>query len=347
MSLFLSIIIPVYNLDEYIIDCLDSLLTQNDEQEIEVIIVNDGSIDNSKNLIEDYIDRHKLSNFHLYNVRNQGVGAARNLGLSKSRGDYVFFLDGDDFIASDFIDYLKQKSINNNSQDIISFSFNYVDHKKTFLRSLNDKYPPLDGVFSNQDFFDKIIKGKHWIWTSSAIYSKNFLKKNELTFSYHRRAQDLLFIFSCILKAKTVLVLPKVLSFYRKRRGSTTNSFNIRNIESVYAFLELQNRAHEINDANLRNKILDYSLYLSSKALINQITQIKRSMKDYQEARLESIKAKNAVVNAISQRFAKERNLLLILKSLLLRVYVSSSFRFSRITNLKIFRYLLYRLLVS
>ena len=94
----LSIIIPVYNVEKHISRCLDSLINQDiDKSEYEVIIISDGSKDNSIPIAERYCKLHV--NFSIYHQENQGVGAARNKGLSLAKGDYIYFLDPDDYIA--------------------------------------------------------------------------------------------------------------------------------------------------------------------------------------------------------------------------------------------------------
>ena len=107
---FLSIIVPVYNLEDYIILCIDSIITnKNIEKDLfEIIVVNDGSTDATPKRIEEYIAEHQ--NFHicLLNQENQGVSAARNHGLSKAKGEFVWFVDGDDAISSDAIFQLSQ-----------------------------------------------------------------------------------------------------------------------------------------------------------------------------------------------------------------------------------------------
>lgn len=94
----LSIIIPVYNSEKYITCCLESLLVQEmSANEYEIIIVNDGSTDSGGLIARDYTERH--SNIHLFNQKNKGVGTARNKGIELAKGDYIYFIDPDDYIA--------------------------------------------------------------------------------------------------------------------------------------------------------------------------------------------------------------------------------------------------------
>ena len=95
----LSVIIPIYNVELYIKRCAESTLNQNlSKDEYEVIFVNDGTKDNSVEVLNKAIDFEKYPNFHIYNKENGGLSSARNFGLDKAHGDYVWFVDSDDWI---------------------------------------------------------------------------------------------------------------------------------------------------------------------------------------------------------------------------------------------------------
>lgn len=102
MQTLVSIIVPVYNTQPYLNECLDSLRNQ-DYKNIEVIIVNDGSTDNSKKIITDFINKYDLKNFILIDKENGGVCSARNMGLQKATGDWIAFVDSDDWVETSFV----------------------------------------------------------------------------------------------------------------------------------------------------------------------------------------------------------------------------------------------------
>lgn len=97
----LSIIIPIYNVESYLKRCLDSIVNQNSNN-IEVIMINDGSTDNGPIIAEQYSRQYE--NFYLINQENKGLSGARNTGISASKGDYLWFVDSDDYIANDAVD---------------------------------------------------------------------------------------------------------------------------------------------------------------------------------------------------------------------------------------------------
>lgn len=117
----ISIIIPMYNVENYIAICLNSIV-QNDLKNVEVIIVNDGSTDNSRTIAERY--QAKYSQIRIFDKENAGVSSARNYGLMKSKGDWVWFIDSDDAINQGSLRYIKEEiSDRNNKFDILVFKY--------------------------------------------------------------------------------------------------------------------------------------------------------------------------------------------------------------------------------
>ncbi len=108
-NLALSVVIPVYNLEKYIVPCIESVIANKgvDKDSFEVIVVNDGSTDGSQKNVERYMEQHQGYHIYLINQKNQGVSAARNAGLAKARGEFVWFIDGDDAISSDSLSHIQ------------------------------------------------------------------------------------------------------------------------------------------------------------------------------------------------------------------------------------------------
>ena len=110
MKYLVSIIVPMYNSEKYIVRCIDSLLEQSYEN-IEIIVVDDGSSDNSVEIIKKYNDNR----INIYQKRNEGVSATRNLGIEKSNGDFLLFVDSDDYVSKDIVKVMLDKVNNKNS----------------------------------------------------------------------------------------------------------------------------------------------------------------------------------------------------------------------------------------
>ena len=131
----ISVIIPVYNVEQYLSKCLESIINQT-LQDIEIICINDGSTDNSLQILEEYAQ--KDSRMIVINQENQGVGVARNKGLEIARGDYIWFVDSDDYVERNGLDYVYEKSKENNA-DIVCFGVNNIC-KSTIISGHTNQY---------------------------------------------------------------------------------------------------------------------------------------------------------------------------------------------------------------
>src|SRR5690554_1194436 len=117
---YLSVVIPVYNANEYLHACINSILLQN-YKDYELILINDGSTDNSGEICDDYAERYE--SISVYHIENKGVANARNFGIKKSKGEYIHFVDSDDKLEPNmYLDYIK--ILRNNNYDIISSGTN-------------------------------------------------------------------------------------------------------------------------------------------------------------------------------------------------------------------------------
>ena len=116
-ALMVSVIVPVYNSEKYLTECIESIMAQH-YSNIEVILIDDGSTDNSGRIIDNYAQRY--SQIRAIHTDNQGVSSARNCGIEMSSGDFITFIDADDWITPDYVEYLLQVLISTNSDFAIS-----------------------------------------------------------------------------------------------------------------------------------------------------------------------------------------------------------------------------------
>lgn len=229
----LSIIIPAYNCEKFIKQCIDSLSIAD-----EIIVVNDGSTDNTYNVLKEY------SNIKLLNIDNHGVSYARNLGIRNATCEYIMFVDADDYlldcstIFSD-VDF-------NNLYDILYFSENLnlnMDKNLLFEHISGIKQPCLAGPVSK-------------------LYRREFLINNNLYFKDDLiNGEDMLFNIECLSKAKKYLILNKSFYMYRQVISSATKSFNAKIMESDKKFITyLKKVLFNVNiDNNLKNEIINFS----------------------------------------------------------------------------------------
>ena len=208
-----SVIIPVYNSEQYLRDCLDSLLNQT-LKEIEIICVDDGSTDNSLSILNNY---SKIDNrIIILKQENKGGGIARNYGMSIAKGEYLFFLDSDDFFEENLL-YETVKAADNTLADIVICLFkrynntsgNYSDENFGFIKKNFRKF--LFNFHTNPKKFLESFTPAPW----NKLFRHSFIKKNGLYFQGIKRTNDLYFTITSLVSAKKIYFLDKVLVYYR------------------------------------------------------------------------------------------------------------------------------------
>ena len=213
----LSIIVPVYNVEKYIGECLDSILKIKNIN-YEVLVINDGSPDNSQKIIDEYCK--KDSRIKSFIKENGGLSSARNYGLERAKGEYIWFIDSDDFINSDEFEKFYKK-LDKNLDILIG---DYFSLTKKELRKGIGNYEN-DVVFLGKEFLkkngDSFLK-RSYVWTN--LYKNNFLKENNLYFEKGIVIEDQLFTIQCFLKAKKIKFVDSCIYYYRIREGSITTS---------------------------------------------------------------------------------------------------------------------------
>ena len=222
-----SIIIPIYNNEKYLMESIDSVLNQT-FQDFEIISINDGSTDNSLKILEEYAK--KDSRIKIVTQENKGAGSARNEGLKLAKGEYLAFLDGDDFYNLDFLEKMLKKSIDTNS-DIVICRANRFDTEtgetSKINYSLKTNFLPEKDVFSYKDIPDKIFNiSQNWNWNK--IFKKDFIEKNNIKFQEIYRTNDLYFTCCALVLAKRISTIDECLVNYRI--GMIENSQNTNNL---------------------------------------------------------------------------------------------------------------------
>ena len=185
-----SIIIPVYNVEKYLKKCLDSVFNQT-YKDYEVIVVNDGTKDNSMDIVKDY-------DVKVINQKNQGLSAARNAGVKKATGEYLIFLDSDDYWEKDLLKELS-KSLKNNP-DLIRFQINEVYEDGKTISYPEESFTNLSGP----DAFKKIVK-YHFVENAWCYaINREYYIKNKFKFTPGTIHEDFGLIPLIIIKADVV-----------------------------------------------------------------------------------------------------------------------------------------------
>lgn len=209
-----SIIVPVYNVEKYLEKCLKSIQNQTYDN-FEVIIVNDGSTDNSKEIIKTF---EKDARFKSFNKKNGGLSDARNYGIKYTTGDFLLFIDSDDYIDENLLTKLNCV-IEKCNPDIIKFNFvDVIEDKeyKHFERISDSKIVKLTELI-NFDYFEPAC---------SYCYKLKFYKRHNFQFEIGRYHEDFGLIPLVLLKSKSIYYLNYFGYFYVKRENSIVNSNN-------------------------------------------------------------------------------------------------------------------------
>lgn len=201
-----SVILPIYNQEKYLKKALDSLLNQTLE-ETEFICVNDGSTDNSLEILKQYSQKDKR--VKILNQNNQGSGAARNSGLKIAKGEYITFLDPDDWLETRALESLYAKSKQQNC-DMLVFNFNKYDESGKLLGQFNlkkrlQRFYNLDEKrnFKWQDIKPRVLGGLYPVsWNK--FYKRELIEKNNLRFAKSNLAEDNVFVFGATLYSQNI-----------------------------------------------------------------------------------------------------------------------------------------------
>lgn len=225
----ISLIIPVFNLEKYIEKCLISLENQTFKN-FEAIIVNDGSTDSSKQIIEEFTAKN--SNFRLINTENCGVWSARNRAIDEARGDYIVFLDGDDYIAPDYLKKLYASAVEGGA-DIAVCSAQNVDQSGNVINENENK---VEGktVFLKDEASVLLCYPAPW----GKIFKAELFEG--LRFPKCSKYEDLRLIPKLFLRASKVVFIPDKLYYYVTRKGSAMNGMAAEeNLEIISALKDL------------------------------------------------------------------------------------------------------------
>lgn len=215
-----SVIIPVYNVERYLEECLDSVFNQT-YKHIEVIAINDGSTDNSLNILNEYSKKH--SNLKVINQENQGQAAARNKGISEASGEYVHFLDSDDYLAPDTFENLILK-MGKNNLDLIRFAAepfaDGIDYEVIPNQYDFSKYYHDEKVYEKEEFLDSLqqtlLQREFSASPCLFVVKRKVLVENKITFDTSGvKYEDELFTLEVFLNSNRVMYDP---GFYYKRR---------------------------------------------------------------------------------------------------------------------------------
>ena len=227
----ISVIVPVYNIEKYLPRCIDSILNQT-YKNWEAIFINDGSTDNSLKILEEYKKRDKR--IKIIDKKNAGSGAARNDGIENSKGEYIAFLDSDDWYEKNFLEKLYNNLIENNSD------VSMCNPKMTYDNI--EKNSKINTYFFKNVELDKTpekilgILAMPVVWNK--LYKKDIIVKNKIRFPNYSFCEDVEFLYKTFLYVNKVSKIEDDLYNYYQRKNSATKKIKEEAIEQVYKVLE-------------------------------------------------------------------------------------------------------------
>ena len=219
----LSIIVPVYNVERYIRPCFESIFKQGlDENDFEVIIVNDGSTDNSMEIISDIINQH--NNISVINQENLSLSVARNNGIAAAKGEYILMPDSDDLIIENSLKPLLEKALEFQIDLVVADFLKMTDEQIKNLHNIHNRELSIQRKTGEELFLEDLNPHECFVWRT--LYRRTFILKNELKFIPGVCCQDVPFTHEAYIKAKSCIRTPWLLNIYRIRRpGSASASF--------------------------------------------------------------------------------------------------------------------------
>lgn len=214
--MFLSFVVPVYNAERYLPECLDSLLAQ-DISDYEIVCVNDGSRDTSPKILDQYAA--KYGNIRVISKENGGVVSARNAGLASAQGDYVWFVDADDFLLPNILSSLRDEAVQTACDRLIVGGYQFTDRLTDEEIALSQRR----ALAINSPWYDAVV------WRS--LLRREFLLKNGLSFRYPEltHGEDGLFMYEVGLYAPKTVEIEQALYCYRVHSGSAETAVSPEN----------------------------------------------------------------------------------------------------------------------
>lgn len=233
----LSIIVPVYNVEKYLSKCLESLIKQT-LKDIEIICVNDGSMDNSLAILKEFAS--KDSRIRIIDNQHQGVAKTRNTGIEQSTGEYIGFVDSDDYIDIDFFEKLYNSATKSNSDIAIA---SILKHKN-FFNIYNAKYTKEETAITIQDKIKLCEDKKHFFFYAwNKIYHSGFIKENNIKFSEGQIYEDVMFAIKALYYSNKIISVYGTKYHYIEHENSLTkykDKTGEKEQDLVKAYSELQ-----------------------------------------------------------------------------------------------------------
>ena len=257
----ISVIIPIYNVEKYISRCLDSVINQT-YKKIEIICVDDGSPDNSIKILKEY--EKKDSRIKIIRQENGGLSSARNIGIKDSRGEYIFFLDSDDWLPLNSLELLYEDILLNKSDISVGNLIKVYPKKNKEIGLKNLK--KID--YSLKNYLEYSINKKNFTANVvNKLYKTKIIVENKILFKEKILYEDFLFTVQYFIYCKKISVIKEAVYYYfLEREDSIVNTVNIRDLEVFLNIIEIEkflinnNQKEILNSKYFQNYIFEWLL---------------------------------------------------------------------------------------
>lgn len=243
----ISIVVPVYNTEEYLGKCLDTLVKQT-YKNIEVIIVDDGSTDSSAEIADRYVQKH--SGFHCFSKENGGLSSARNFGIEKSSGEYIGFIDSDDWVEPKMFEHL-MTAIESNDADIAICDIRYLTPNGDELDSGYEIAGP--NVLTSLEALEMLFRGEQYRFHAvNKLYKKSLFR--DIRFPLGKVFEDVFTTYKTIMRSEKIALAPGKMYNYLKERPDSilTKPFSIKFFHIFEALTEIE---QELEASGLNEKL--------------------------------------------------------------------------------------------
>ena len=239
-SVLLSVVSPVYNGSAYLTPFLQSVLNQS-FSDFELIMVDDGSTDDSVQIIQTY--QEKDARIHLIRQNHQGAGSARNIGLSQVKGQYIIFLDSDDWFNEDFFKIMLDR-ITKDQSDVAVCEF-FIYNQQTGEKQISAIAETGNQKIAKTNLVFDLFTPNTWV----KIYRTAFLKENHLLFQEIPSCNDWSFVFASLACANKVSVIREPLMYYRTQTSTSISSYRYKRTKDIVR--AIKHLKHELKSRNL------------------------------------------------------------------------------------------------
>lgn len=295
----ISVIIPVYNVEKYLEQCLNSVVNQT-LKDIEIICINDNSSDNSLTILERYAKKDNRITI-INNLKNSGGGFSRNEGLKIAKGEYISFIDADDWVEEEMLEYTYNESKSKNLDLLIFLAKNYDDVNSEFYEIDYYNFKCLDDSFKNRLFYFDEVKDLIFCFAVSPwlkLYKKELLDKSNAKFPKERVMHDNPFFYNVFLNAERMELVEEYF-YYRRRHKTSLVNMRGHRCQDIIPIAD-----HIINSFKDNNTFDYYKKKLLNRKIFLIRSEYKKMNEDFQKKFFNYIKEEfNNICNDFSMHY--------------------------------------------